>query len=192
MNNYKTLGVLFLSLMFFTACTPGNSRSTSKLFPNTYKMSGPSMRPTINEGEYMVIDPAAALNRGDMIIFTVPVNEQDLWVKRIIGLPGETVELKNGSVIINSVRLEESYLTDDMKQKTLPHGARDSFVIPDGGYFVLGDNRVMSTDSRSCFVSARENQDCIDGKIPFSVTKAEIKGVITNHSPDLPDPKFNN
>lgn len=82
--------------------------------------------------------------RGDIVVFDYPDNENKLYVKRIIGLPGEIVEIMEGKVYINGSEtpLEEDYL------KELPMGSYGAYEVPEGHYFMLGDNRNNSWDSR--------------------------------------------
>lgn len=87
---------------------------------------------------YILSDP----KRGDIIIFPYPDNPEVTYVKRIIGLPGETVEIKDGYVYINGTRLKEEYLAEEMR------GEYGPYVVPAGCYFMMGDNRNSSADSR--------------------------------------------
>ena len=80
--------------------------------------------------------------RGDIVIFPYPDNPEVTYVKRIIGLPGETVEIKNGAVYIDGTPIKEPYLKEAMT------GEYGPYVVPEGGYFMLGDNRNSSADSR--------------------------------------------
>ncbi len=80
--------------------------------------------------------------RGDIVIFPWPDNPETTYVKRIIGLPGETVEIKNGAVYINGAPIEEPYLKEEMV------GEYGPYVVPEGSYFMMGDNRNSSQDSR--------------------------------------------
>ena len=80
--------------------------------------------------------------RGDIIIFPYPDNQEIIYVKRVIGLPGETVEIKNGAVYIDGNPIKEPYLKEAMK------GEYGPYVVPEGCYFMLGDNRNSSADSR--------------------------------------------
>ena len=80
--------------------------------------------------------------RGDVVIFHFPDNEKILYIKRIIGLPGETVEIKDGGVYINNVLLEEKYLN------VTTMGEFGPYEVPEDHYFMLGDNRNNSADSR--------------------------------------------
>ena len=107
-----------------------------------------SMKNTIMEGDrllgikiaYLFSDP----ERGDIVMFPYPDNEEELYVKRIIGLPGETIEIVDGQVYINdSIEpLEEPYLPEEML------GSYGPYEVPDGCYFMMGDNRNISKDAR--------------------------------------------
>ena len=80
--------------------------------------------------------------RGDVVIFPYPDNPEVTYVKRVIGLPGETVEIKDGYVYIDDEPIEEPYLKEEMR------GEYGPYVVPEGCYFMLGDNRNSSQDSR--------------------------------------------
>lgn len=80
--------------------------------------------------------------RGDIVIFPYPDNPEVTYVKRIIGLPGETVEIKDGFVYIDGTPIEEPYLKEEMT------GEYGPYEVPEGCYFMLGDNRNLSADSR--------------------------------------------
>ncbi len=80
--------------------------------------------------------------RGDIVIFPYPDNPEVTYVKRVIGLPGETVEIKNGAVYIDGKPIKETYLKEAMT------GEYGPYVVPEGCYFMLGDNRNSSLDSR--------------------------------------------
>jgi len=80
--------------------------------------------------------------RGDIVIFPYPDNPEITYVKRVIGLPGETVEIKEGYVYIDGMPIEEPYLKEEMR------GNYGPYEVPEGSYFMLGDNRNSSQDSR--------------------------------------------
>ncbi len=84
--------------------------------------------------------------RGDIVIFKYPVNEDVLYIKRVIGLPGETVEIREGKIYINSSSepLKEDYLPEDW----INYNDGYSFQVPEGSYLMLGDNRNVSLDAR--------------------------------------------
>ena len=80
--------------------------------------------------------------RGDIVIFKYPDDESVDYLKRIIGLPGETVEIISGKVYINGELLDEPYLSEE------PTGDFGPYQVPEGSYFMMGDNRAVSKDSR--------------------------------------------
>ena len=116
-------------------------------------VKGASMEPNFEDGDYLLVDELSYRFsepvRGDVIIFRYPGDTSQFFIKRIIGLPGETVEIKNNEVMIynvddpDGVVLSEEYL--DAVQETLGN----MIMRLDGNeYFVLGDNRLRSSDSR--------------------------------------------
>jgi signal peptidase I len=118
-------------------------------------VEGTSMLPQLHDGERLLVNKLVYykfksiswghLERGDIIVFWYPREPDKSYVKRIIGLPGETVEIRNGKVLINGVELNETYLDTEYNQ-SLPNFQPKK--IDDHYYFVLGDNRDNSSDSR--------------------------------------------
>lgn len=100
----------------------------------------PGDRIIVNRLAYQFSDP----ERGDIIMFRFPDNEEEEWLKRIVGLPGETLEIRDGRVYVDGSEeaLDESFLTVE------PTGNFGPYVVPEGAYFVMGDNRENSWDSR--------------------------------------------
>jgi signal peptidase I len=119
-----------------------------------YRVERESMLETLQEGEMVLVDKLTprlgSVARGEIIVFTPPAREGDdgtPFIKRVIGLPGETVQLVDGAVVINGVPLDESaYIYHD--QPTLPTDTILRWEVPEGALFVLGDHREDSTDSR--------------------------------------------
>jgi signal peptidase I len=110
-------------------------------------VEGPSMRPTLLSGEWIVVNRVTyrvgSPQRGDVVVFLPPTNAQtDDLIKRVIGLPGETLEIRDGSVWINGRLLEETYAAGS----TSPE---NRWQVGAGEVFVMGDNRSVSLDSRS-------------------------------------------
>ena len=106
-----------------------------------------SMENTIMTGDRMIGFRLAYVfnspERGDIIIFKYPDNEKQTFVKRIIGLPGDTVEIKGGVTYINGEVLDEPYLRETPADKDF-----GPYIVPEDSYFVMGDNRNNSSDSR--------------------------------------------
>lgn len=124
------------------------------LFLQPHQVRGHSMDPDFADGEYILTNKfsyrLSLPQRGDVIIFAAPPNRREDFIKRIIALPGETISLKNGKVFINNKEIIEKYLHDQLK--TLGGQALredSSYTLGPDEYFVLGDNRAFSSDSRS-------------------------------------------
>ena len=107
-----------------------------------------SMKNTIMEGDRLIgfrlSYKFSKPERGDIVIFKYPDDETQTYVKRIIGTPGDIVQIANGKVYINNEELEETYLKEPMNIST----KQETYVVPEGHYFMMGDNRNSSLDSR--------------------------------------------
>jgi len=118
-----------------------------------YRIDGSSMNPTLQNGQYLIINNISYyLNdpqHGDVIVFHHPKSDLNL-IKRVIGVPGDSVEINNEHVKVNGVVLDEPYIKEE-PQYTY------SGVVPEGEYFVLGDNRNNSSDSHSWSFLPEEN-----------------------------------
>ena len=105
-----------------------------------------SMDPTISINDKLIGNRLAYLfknpERGDIIIFKFPDDESQIFIKRVIGLPGETIQIVEGELFIDGELIEEDYIKDSMR------GNYGPYEVPDNSYFVLGDNRNVSEDSR--------------------------------------------
>lgn len=126
------------------------------------EVSGQSMDTTFHNGEFILTnkieykftDP----HRGDVVIFKSPRNKEVDFIKRVIALPGETLRLSNSTYFINGKKLDEPYLqpgTYTFGGSFLPENA--DYVVPKGKYFVSGDNRPHSSDSREFGPIAKED-----------------------------------
>jgi signal peptidase I len=167
-----------------------------------FQVYGPSMCDTLNNvdgtcqrayGEYLIVNKLGYQNifgwkigvpkRGDIIVFHPPMNNNEFFIKRIIGLPGETVQLKDGKVYVfnqekpEGFELKEDYLNSINSGNTNPFNRNNTvFEVPKDSYFVMGDNRTASSDSRSCFQETASNEPCKgEGKSPF-LTMDHIEG----------------
>lgn len=116
-------------------------------------VSGASMEPSFDDGDYLVIDELSyhfrEPERGEVVVFHSPEDEKQFYIKRIIGLPGERVELQDGQIIISNAEHTEGFVLDESKFDTMgfTFGNIKVKLGPDE-YFVLGDNRSASSDSR--------------------------------------------
>ncbi|MDE6469848.1 MAG: signal peptidase I [Eubacterium sp.] len=139
------------------------------VFANAVVPTG-SMLNTIQEGDRIIASRLAYNNedpqRYDVVIFKNPDNEEQIFVKRVIGLPGETVEIVNGVVYVTKaddsvVQLDDSFITN-----CEPIGDFGPFNVPEDCYFMLGDNRNTSHDSRF-WTNKYVHKDKILGKVMF-------------------------
>ena len=121
------------------------------IFANAVVPTG-SMINTIQEGDRIIASRLAYINedpkRYDVIIFHYPDDESQLFVKRIIGMPGETINIKNGIVYITDVNGNTAEARSDFVTNCVPTGDFGPYTVPLGSYFVMGDNRNDSWDAR--------------------------------------------
>jgi signal peptidase I len=121
-----------------------------------FYVKGASMEPNFFDHEYLIIDEISYRfnppKRGDIIVFRYPRNPQEYFIKRIIGLPGEKVQFKDGEVYVFNKQHPDGYI---LKEAYLPVGTKtyntsdDMITMSDNEFFVMGDNRNSSKDSRT-------------------------------------------
>ena len=111
------------------------------------RVDGQSMEPTLHTNQRIIIEKITYRlhppERGDIIVLRRPTGAVEPLIKRVVGLPGETVEIKNGLVYIDGEPLDEPYLDQSTQ------GSMSALVVPEKNVFVLGDNRHASNDSRA-------------------------------------------
>jgi signal peptidase I len=144
----------------------------------TYKIEQTCMLPNIEPGQWLVINKMAyhfhPPERGDIIILRPPQNPGGIpYIKRVIGLPGETLEIRSGSTYINGILLEEPYTKEPARRPFNPQ------IITPEHYFVMGDNRNGATDSRVWGLVPREN---IIGKAWICYWPTSKWGTVPNYS----------
>lgn len=112
----------------------------------SFSVEGQSMEPTLHNGERLLVDevtyrfrPPA---RGEIVVLRFPADPRMRFIKRVIGVPGDSIQIQNGRVILNGRPLEEPYIAEAVRGEFGP------YVVPPGTVFVLGDNRNHSEDSR--------------------------------------------
>jgi signal peptidase I len=119
------------------------------------KVEGTSMLPRLHDGERIFVNKliyydeyswAPKIDRGDIVVFWFPDDPSKSYIKRVVGLPGDTIEMRDGTVRVNGTQLDESYL--DPRFNSSPRSQPPVYVRPNY-YFVMGDNRDNSSDSRS-------------------------------------------
>jgi len=120
-----------------------------------YKIPTGSMRPTFMEGDRIFVDKVSYRfkdpKRGDVIVFKYPVDKKKDFVKRLVGLPGDSIQIREGALIINGEELEYSPFAGRYYYNVThgQYGQADQIIlVPENAYFVLGDNSAHSSDSR--------------------------------------------
>ena len=170
-----------------------------------FQVSGGSMCDTLNNidgvcqksyGEYIIVNKIGYQNlfgwqvglpeRGDIIVFHPPLNKEEFFIKRVIGVPGDTVKLKDGFVYVTNaenpagVKLDEPYLNTKNSGHTCMHQGPvcdgGVFEVPANQYFVMGDNRTNSADARSCFNETFTSGGCGSPGNSQYLTMSNIEG----------------
>lgn len=137
-----------------------------------FVVTGKSMDFTLEDQELILVNrlgtslmrdiPPSKIERGDIVVFHPPVNEKSHYIKRVIGVAGDVVSFKDNEVYRNGVKLSEPYTKcvsgslqnpEKSGKERCQYGNVEgmSFTVPEGAYFVMGDNRENSSDSRTCF-----------------------------------------
>ncbi len=155
----KTL-IIILSIVGLLVLIPIVLLIVVALIFDSFYMEGISMEPTYEDDDYLLINTVVTdFEREDVIVFEYPLDKSKYYIKRIIGLPGEEVEIKEGKVLIDGEVLEEEYIEGET-------GKDISMVLGDDEYFVLGDNRAASSDSR--YWGALKEEDIV-GEVAFQL-----------------------
>ena len=137
-----------------------------------FTVSGASMYPTLHNGDRMVLSKIGDIHRFDVVILKAP-DENVEYIKRVIGMPGDTIEMKSGVLYINGKKVDQPFINTEALAKqtvfiddfTLESLTGES-KVPEGKYFVLGDNRGVSKDSRMIgFI----DRSAIEGKAVFTI-----------------------
>ena len=131
------LETLIMSVMLFAAINAVSAR---------IRVDGASMEPTLQTGEFVIVNKLAykvgSPKIGDVVVFHYPRDPEQEYIKRIIGLPGDQVTVRNGKVLVNGQALVEDYIAASPAYE-------NTWVVPADSLFVLGDNRNNSSDSHS-------------------------------------------
>jgi signal peptidase I len=152
-------GVAALLLLF---CLPFYSFTIAAV-------DGVSMEPSFHDGDKVIVDKLpyikGDIHRGDIV--AIYISPKENLIKRIVGIPGDTVELRDGVLYVNNSKVEESYIrkysTDEQQVLNF-----SPFLVPKDFYFILGDNRLNSIDSRSVTIGPVEKSD-IKGKVIYNL-----------------------
>jgi signal peptidase I len=139
------------------------------------RVEGTSMMPTLDDQERIFINKFvyhfSSIDRGDTIVFWFPGDPTKSYIKRVIGVPGDTVEVDSGTVVVNGHALEEDYVPQEYRDDNSMRAEK----IPAGEYFVLGDHRSSSNDSRAWGLVPRRY---IYGKAVFIYWPFDKMGVL--------------
>jgi signal peptidase I len=139
------------------------------------KVEGTSMQPHLVDQERIFVNRFiyrfTDIRRGDVVVFWYPKDRNKSFIKRVLGVPGDAVEIRSGSVYVNGLRVREPYISPEFRD----HRSFKKVVVPGGQYFVLGDHRNSSNDSRNWgFVE----KGLIYGKAIFSYWPVERLGLV--------------
>lgn len=126
-----------------------------------YYVDGVSMESTLHNSERILVDKWSYLfhppQRGDIIVFAAPPSPSEDYVKRIIALPGDVLTIHNTTVIVDGVTLNESYVQPGRQGNPYFYKQITNVIVPQNDYFVMGDNRAQSSDSRDWGFVPRNN-----------------------------------
>lgn len=137
------------------------------------KVEGTSMMPGLADQERIFINKIAyrfgPIERGDVVVFRYPGDHTKNYIKRIVGVPGDRIEIVRGNVYVNGQRLEESYVPAQFRDER----SMSELMVPEDRYFVLGDHRNLSSDSRDFGAIER---DAVFGKAVFAYWPMDSMG----------------
>lgn len=175
----------FFSTVFYIMMFSGLFFMVHRYLFAPVMVDGNSMEPTLSNGDYLILNKVSQIDRFDIIVFPPPEEDEEmLYIKRVIGVPGDTVEYDDDTLYINGEEIDEYFL--DFSQAEEDYYSSGNFTlttllgdeeVPEGHYFVLGDNRLNSRDSRSFgFIE----QESILGKISLRYWPVKDAEVIKN------------
>jgi signal peptidase I len=158
----RRIGTFFLDILEVIVFAIAIFLFVYLLLLQPHKIKGDSMQPNFPNGEYLLTDKVSYRfrepKRGEIIVFEPPQVQGEEFIKRIVGLPGELVSVKEGSVFINGQRLNEDYLASGvitLSGNYLEEG--EEVLIPQNEFAVMGDNRLHSSDSRAWGFVPKDN-----------------------------------
>lgn len=130
-----------------------------RLAVQNFNIDGQSMEPNFHDKQFIFVDKWSYLlrspARGDVVVFVAPPEPSQDYIKRIVGLPGDVITIQDTTVFVNGKPLTEPYV--DIRRQGNPYAPIVNMIVPDGTYFVLGDNRAGSSDSRAWGCVPRQN-----------------------------------
>lgn len=126
-----------------------------------FDVQGMSMEPTLHNSELILVDKWSYLfhapARGDVIVFVAPPSPSEDYVKRIVAVPGDTITINDTVVMVDGVKLNETYVAPQNQGNPYAYKTIQNILVPPNDYFVLGDNRAGSSDSRNWGFVPRAN-----------------------------------
>jgi len=138
----------FNGILFFVYTLVAIGVAVFLVFYKPLLVSGSSMYPTFNNNDRIIVDKfngdIKTIKRGEVIVFYSPFNSELLMVKRVVGVAGDIIAIEDGKVFVNNQKISEPYRNGSM----LSHETLPLFPVPENSVFVLGDNRLVSSDSR--------------------------------------------
>lgn len=143
---------IFIENILYIGAAIGLALLIQAFIVRPFIVSGNSMDPDIKNGQYLIIDEVSYRfrepARGDVVVFKSPPEPTKYYIKRIIGLPGDTVDIKGATVTITNTANPDGFT---LKEDFITHQSSDTvhMTVPEGQYYVMGDNRSGSYDSRS-------------------------------------------
>ncbi len=132
-----------------------------RLAVQNFNIEGMSMEPSLHDKELILVDKWSYLfhapDRGDVVVFVAPPNHAQDYIKRVIGVPGDVITIRNTTVIVDGVTLNETYVDPGHQGNPYAFKVISNLIVPPNDYFVLGDNRGGSSDSRDWGFVPRKN-----------------------------------
>ena len=185
----------FLNTAIYLLCVLGAVWLVITFVGQRTEVEGASMENTLHNGDNLIVDKLSYRfrdpERFDIIVFPFQYQANTYYIKRIIGLPGETVQImEDGSIYINGEKMEESYGREVIQPETIGRAA-EPIVLGEDEYFVMGDNRNNSSDSRTDIVGNIKREDII-GKAWLRIWPLSDFGVLKQHIKRIPGTAYRN
>ncbi len=173
-NNKKEYSKIFRNTIVILVVVAALSVLISSFFVTVLKVTGESMSPTLESGQIVLASNSKEFEAGELIAFYY---NNKVLIKRVIGSPGDWINIdSDGNVYVNGVLLEETYLTE---KSLTPTDITFPYQVPENRYFVLGDHRSVSIDSRSTTVGCVSEEQLI-GKVLFRLYPINVFGKLSN------------
>lgn len=155
----------------------------NQFFFSPVMVDGDSMEPTLTNGDYLILNKFSSIERFDIVVFPPPDQDDTQYVKRVIGVPGDSIEYRDDVLFLNGEPTEQIFLEDSLQKDATIYTSGDFTLltlfgvdtVPEGQYFVLGDNRLNSRDSR---VFGFIDEESILGKVSFRYWPFEAFGFV--------------